>query len=144
MFWERQLFQHDDRLHDMVVDFEAFLFRQRSAADRQVVHFTQIVFMFWHIKLETVGIVVRRRRFGGVAVYDVIIFVRQQVLHYRHFQFGGSVLSFLFLVGNADPVTEGSSPLNFGNGLGIRHPREFESEGNFSICFAGMSRFSPL
>ena len=67
VFRERQLFKHDDRLHDMVVNFKPFFRRQGATRNAQVVNFAQIEFKFRHIELETVWVVCGR----GLSLFAV-------------------------------------------------------------------------
>ena len=116
MFGERKLLQHDDRLHDMVVDFEAFLGGQGAPGDGKVVDLAEIELEYRHVELESVFFVLGRDCLL-FAVDDVVVPVAEQVFHYRQVRRRRSVLAFLFFLGNAEPVIEGPGPLGMGDFL---------------------------
>ena len=76
---ERQVRQHDHRLHDVLVDLVAILVGERAARDREVVQLPLVVEQLRHVHAESVGIVLPDARLGR-ALEEMLRFVVQKAL----------------------------------------------------------------
>ncbi|OQC00108.1 MAG: hypothetical protein BWX80_03483 [Candidatus Hydrogenedentes bacterium ADurb.Bin101] len=109
VFGPRKAVQHDDGLHDMFIDLEAFLFGQGSPADGQVVKFPEIIGMLGNLHLET-------QRIAGCAILlapildKVLRRVPQQRLLDRLVQRIVFSFPFFLLYGQAQAVIKGAHP----------------------------------
>ncbi|MNC62107.1 hypothetical protein D3C75_1120980 [compost metagenome] len=80
---ERQCTEHDDGLHDVFVDLEAFFVSQRATADRQVVQLAVVAGVAWQVHVEPPDItrvVLDHRRRAGAPGHAVLGAVGQQWL----------------------------------------------------------------
>ncbi|MNL17398.1 hypothetical protein D3C87_1384900 [compost metagenome] len=77
MLGEGQVAEHQDRLHDMVVDDVALFAGQGAAGNAQVIEFAAVVLVARYIEFEAPGIV-RRNQLGFGAFQQMLGLVRQQ------------------------------------------------------------------
>ena len=80
---ERQAAEHDDGLHDVIVDLETVFCGERAALDRQIVQLAEVGLLRrqHHVKAPKVGRVANlHRRFAGTPGHDVFRPVCQQGL----------------------------------------------------------------
>ena len=105
MLGEGQTVEHQDGLHDVVVDDVALFGRQRAAGDAQVVQFATVEFVLRHFQLEAPAIVWRDHLLVGALDQMVEAVSEQRLLHRQ--AAGGRVLQALgFLPGNAQAIVQ--------------------------------------
>ena len=127
---EGQGIQHHDGLHDVIVNFVALLFRQRSPADAKVMEFAVIEQVLGNIHLEAVPRIMAVNLLTRNAVPGLI---HQQLLRCRQDITGGlmGLATLLLLPGQAQAVIEVAHPAlgtNLTQSLNLLLIKEFSAE----------------
>ncbi|MNF42373.1 hypothetical protein D3C84_234200 [compost metagenome] len=108
--------EHQDRLHDVMIDDVALFTGQSAFGDAQVVQLTAIVFVRWHVEFESPGVVCRNQ-FGVVAFEQMLGSIRQQRLADGEFRGRGACLAVVLFPGNTQSIIQCPGPGSLGDAV---------------------------